>query len=277
MTVRSVEIKFKNKFDFFMEAGKTESEIEAALSERLAGAAGPLMLGRNGIFSINRAKVEDAIQAEENRIIVTNIEYIFPSRYVITIRERYPVFKLKVDTDRNAILCGYLRVLEVLNDADFAKLEQTLASNHHWPMIDITDQVYMDAENLDALCVKDELPILEPENEYIDILKQLTPVFMTTKTNEDALCSIFASIYFDNLSEENGGTKLVMTSRSGSESKYTHFVNHFVLEVNNADRQLPLKLLKGMAAVEYFQEPLRYSVQENATATDGIAVVTYEL
>lgn len=259
LTVRTVEIKFTNELVYFKDEGTAE------LAGRLKKKADPLMIGKNGLFSINRNKVTDALQAAENRVHITNIEYKFPSTYVISVRERYPVYKLGIGVNKTAVLCGYLRVLATINEPveDVKEVPGT-----EWELIDITNQVRM---NVNDLKVTDELTELGRDNSFIKILKELTPFFATTDTKEDALCSIFVSIEFYPLSQQSGGIVLVMRLRPPPDSE-TAIIDFAVW---NAENRLWAKLNKGWAAVEYngsTDSPGLYHVTERTGAPDGIAV-----
>ena len=62
------------------------------------------------MFGVNRDAIAEAIEEEEFRVRVTNIEVVFPNRIVISVRERYPVFEF-VHAGNRYILCRELRFI----------------------------------------------------------------------------------------------------------------------------------------------------------------------
>ena len=142
--VREVTVKFTNDLVYY----KSEDE------ERLLASIHSITHGKNSILGINRKKIERTLE-QETRIRVTNIEVKFPNRIEIKVHERHPVYKLKTG-DKWAVLCGHLRVLEVVNDAG--------------ALIDLSS---------DALSFNDlkERDFLAPDNGIVRVLYQLASIF----------------------------------------------------------------------------------------------------
>lgn len=237
--VRTVKIEFRNEFDFFAAEG-----AEALAGRLRQSIVDDGIMGRNIIFGINRKNLVKVIETEENRVRVTNIKAVFPNSLEITVRERYPVYKLGID-DQTAILCGNLRVLTTVD----MPVEDVNRDNlrTRWDLINITGQVGIPVLQLSELDVGADLTNLEVENSQVQILKELAPFFTQLNSFEDAICNIFESIKFDDV---GGGLRLIMDSRPASPM-LTHHRNTFELIVWDAELRLSSKLIKSWQAVNF--------------------------
>ena len=267
--VRTVDVSFANKFDFFDE--EQRPRLEQDLRESIL----PFTMRQNSIFSINRQKITAAIENTNKRVRVTNIEVKSINKLVITVRERYPVFVMQyVDgtNTKTAVVCGQLRILETFSGAiDGEAYKKFDSEKLNWPLITMPDEIKAQVRPED-IKVGEFLTNLEMEESYIEILQQLAPFYFRLQSYEDALCNIFESISF---AGTPGNLSLVMKSRKpvtdGPEESQTIHSNYFHFIIWNADSSTHLltdKLTKGNQALEANHHyPGVYQVWEQAEYT----------
>jgi len=272
LSVDVVTVTFSNEFDFFK--GEDPNDIADSLRVSVL----PVTMDKNNLFGINDKKVIKAIEEDNetygSRVRVTNIERKFPNRVEILVRERYPVYKLALGNDMTAVVCGRLYVLDILNEDDFATLEDTAS----WPLIvmppEVGNGLDLDQENIGKFLTGDE-----PETAYVKILKELAPHFSRLgrlSSFEDAICNIFRSVEFSGV---EGSLTLTMRSRHSSMSLLR---NDFEFIIENADVEPPRlrkMLTKGWQALHRYNTHVgRFKVVEQATydgqkVQDGILVL----
>ena len=266
LSVDTVKVTFANDFDFFKRRGFEDDEV----AESLRVSVLPVTMSKNNLFGISDKKVVNAIEGNEDfgsRVRVTNIERKIFSTVVITVRERYPVYKLELGGGMTAVICGRLYVLDILNAADFEELEDTAS----WPLIAMPPEVGSGLD-LDEDSIGTFITGAEAKSNYVEILEQLAPHFARLgrlSSFEDAICNIFRSISF-----EDGGSRglfLVMRSRSSPTSLLR---NDFALIIENADSpRLTDKLTKGWQAMHRFNNHIgRFNVEEREFFSDGTRV-----
>ena len=226
--VRTVNVNFINEFSFFRDEHGEMLPI-ATVEAELRDSALPVTLRRNSVFGINDDRVKDAIEGDETRVWVTNIERKFPNRIDITVRERYPVFMLQFGEGAGtmtAVLCGRLRVLDVLTVAQYNALPSDM-----WPLVDMPDQIKDELELKDMVVGK-FLSGLDTDEPYIGILEQIVPHFARLQNFEDAICNIFESMSFGY--SYGGGIELTLKSRPPN-TPGAFYDNYFEFVIRNAE------------------------------------------
>jgi len=204
--LRTVNVTFSSYFSFLrdMETGEVlrVEDVQASLKNSIWQD----VKHKNTLFGINDNKVRDTIESANTRVRVTNIERKFPNRLEITVRERYPVYKMQFG-DKTVVICGYLRVIEHLDAVEF---EKYLEKADGWPLIVIPTEIGAGLTLAD-LPVGVFLTDMITEGPHIAILKQIVPHLSRIDTFEDTICHVFESISFGGTAEN---LRLVMTSRS---------------------------------------------------------------
>ena len=226
----------------------------------------PFTHRRNAIFGIDRARIRNTIEETNTRVRYTNSEIRFPNRLEIRVRERYPVFQLHfADGEKTAVMCGFLRVLDIFDVDVFEEFQETKLS---WPLIAIPDEI-ASGLTLGDLQVGAFLTDIEYKGPYVGILQELAPFFARLSTYEDALCNIFESISFEGVP---GNIRLVMRARRATTNTYHN--NYFDFIVWNAEYRLRDKLTRGWQALENnHTAPGVYQMWEQETfVVDGVTL-----
>ena len=121
--VNNITVNFHNDLDFFIpDYAVTEDQrraAEAALEDDIRASLS-FMMGRNLLFNMDERRIRSTIEDSDPatggtfkgfRLRVTNVEAVFPNRIVVTVRERYPVFKY-TEGSHTVVMDGTLRVLD---------------------------------------------------------------------------------------------------------------------------------------------------------------------
>jgi len=223
--VRTVTVTFANYLSFYTDEDGNLLD-EEAVSASLRASVLPVTMNRNNLFGISDAKVREAMETADTRVRVTNIERKFPNSVEITVRERYPVYRLQMADNMTAVICGRLRVLDILDVNGLERLRAISLDIGAWDLIKIPDEIGEEIV-LAELKVGEFLTesVTEAGKPYIDILKEIVPHFARYQTFEDTICHVFDEIEFDGVP---GSLRLVMKSRSNPgallPNKFTFYV-----------------------------------------------------
>lgn len=179
--VRNVSISFTNQLAYIQNPNYVLTNMRNSIS---------FVQGRHILLGLDRTAIIDAIEAVEPRVRVTNIEARFPNEVVISVRERYPVFDLRLENGQRLILDSRLRFVTDHNINPILLIK----INEQFTMTD-PDMRLEIGQDLDYLFNQDtyncRLNLLK-----IERLRDMADFFWTRTIFEDGLTHLIHSIEF---------------------------------------------------------------------------------
>lgn len=272
-SIKKITVRFNNELDYFVSASATDADRAAAtkkLQDDVAESFSYLM-GRSIFFNVNTAKITKIIEREEGgyegfRLRVTSVKAIAPSEIIITIRERYPVYKYTMGT-KTVILDGDLRVLDT-------KIPIDKATGIPRRLIELSTA--LPGVVLDDLIVGQYLDTADEAR--TGIIKEIVPFFARLENNEDAVTHIFSSIVFVESKllwdGETTAPALFMTQYV-QNPKESPQKNYFDIVIIDPSINLQKKFTKVWMAVNdknYNQKPGEYEVLDWPGDQDNLRV-----
>ena len=254
-SIKRIDVRFHNELDYFVDANASAEE-KATQTKRLEDsilASLSYLNGKNILLNMSSKKIKNKIESHEGdyqgfRLRVTNVRAEFPNRLVVTVRERYPVYRYTIG-GKTFVLDGGLRVLDDRVPKDL--VNGVLTERR---LIDLRDAL-PEISN-DGLSIGDWLTAKPEDAKKQEVIEKLVPFFAREQSFEDAITGIFWKIEFKDhyLGEGSNITKetyftLVMT-QFVEDAKHNP-MNYFVVCILDPDVKTLMKLGKVWQMVEY--------------------------